>query len=416
VGRIDLSRCGFPVLHMLRAAAAAVALAAVLDAGSPQPALASWKSSASTSGLAVVSWTSLADISNKGRYSIVIGGTGEVRAMAAYPGKKLVYFSAPDVNTGLDMGVPWARANAHGWLLKDASGNLLVNSSYPSNNIGDVGSPGYQQAWISNVLRFLRAHPWLDGVHIDDVEIDIAQLTGGTEPAEYPTWQDWAAAQVSFMDAVGTALKAHGYYVEVNASAFVPGNQDVNDGTLTAEWFRRLAPHVSSISQELFAEAGNGALRSTGGAWDQEWNGWQRLINVAQSMGVDFVACMNGTAGDTRAMIYGRASFLLDWNGGGGAFLWVTDGNSDPWHKAWTADIGRPTGLKRHVGVGWMRPYAAGIALVNPSPSRSQTFRLRSRYLDASGTPVTSLTLAPTTGAILESTTSPSRHHHARHR
>jgi hypothetical protein len=364
----------------------------------------------------VVNWTNLGGISNKRRYSIVIGGTGEAAALAAYPGKKLVYYSAPDVNTGLDMGVPWARAKANGWLLKDADGNLLVNSSYPSNNIGDVGSPGYQQAWISNVLRFLRAHPWLDGVHVDDVEIDIAQLTGGKEPAEYPSWQNWANAQVSFMAAVGTALRVHGYYVEVNASAFVPGNKDVNDGTLTAQWFRRLAPHVDAISQELYAEAANGALRSTGGEWDQEWNGWQRLIDVTQSMGVDFVACMNGTSGDIRAMSYGRASFLLDWNGGGGAFLWVTDGNSDPWDKAWTTNVGQPAGLKRQVGVGWIRPYTAGIALVNPSASSSQTFRLGGGYVDASGATVTSVTLAPTTGAILQSKTKPPRHGNPRRR
>jgi hypothetical protein len=90
--------------------------------------------------------------------------------------------------------------------------------------------------------------------------------------------------------------------------------------------------------------------------------------------------------------------------------MWVTDGNSDVWHQAWTTDIGKPAGLKQRVGTGWMRPYTGGIALVNPSPSKSQTFRLRGSFLDASGAPVTSLTLAPTTAAILRSGTKGAAH------
>jgi len=384
------------------------ALAVVVAGGVGIESLTSLHATATVTntGLGLVHWNNLSGMSNKGSYSVVIGGTAEAAMMRAYPGRKLVYYSAPDVNRNYDTGVPWSTADANGWLLKDASGNLLVNQGYPANNIGDVGSPGYQQAWIANVLAFLGAHPWLDGVHIDDVDADIAELTG-VEAAKYPTWQDWEAAQRSFVAAVGTALQAHGYYVMVNAVAYVPGNPGTDDGSLYADWFRQLAPYVNGISDEAYAATPDDyTLRSNGSGWTQHWDGWQQLIPLTQSLGVDFIAYMHGSASDTRAMSYGKASFLLEWNGGGSTFIYSA-GDVDTWNPAWTTDIGQPAGAKQQVGVGWMRPYTAGVALVNPSPSSSQTFELGGSYLDASGATVTSVTLAPTTGAILESTTPP---------
>lgn len=50
-----------------------------------------------------------------------------------------------------------------------------------------------------------------------------------------------------------------------------------------------------------------------------------------------------------------------------------------------------------------MRRYTGGVALVDPSPSVSQSFQLGGTYLTPSGASVTSVTLAPTTGMILHS-------------
>ena len=143
--------------------------------------------------------------------------------LGGLPGTSLAYFSGTDVNTQWSTGVPYSEASANGWLLKDSSGNLLVNQGIPGNDyVGDVGNSGYQQAWISNVLAYLAANPGVKGVFIDDVLYDLAPLTGA-EAAEYPTQQAWAQAQLSFIEAVGTALRAKGYYVAVNADGYVPG-------------------------------------------------------------------------------------------------------------------------------------------------------------------------------------------------
>jgi len=301
--------------------------------------------------------------------------------------------------------VPYSEARANGWLLKDASGSLLVNHSHPDSYVGDVGNPAYQQAWIANVLRFLRAHPGVKGVFIDDVLYDLAALAGH-EPSKYPTQQDSAQAELSFVKAAGAALRSHGYYVLVNASGYVsasPNNASIDE----IAWWRELGLYVNGLMHEYYQQVSNGsnALRSTGVNWNQEWSGWQRLVHVAQSMGDDFYGLTYGARGGTAVMTYGKASFLLDWGGRGGAFIFATPNGSDPANPAWMTSIGLPFHHKQQVGVGWMRQYTDGVALVDPDPSRPQTFRLPGLYRTPDGTTVTSITLRPTTGAILQAAT-----------
>ena len=99
----------------------------------------------------------LSQVADPAAYSLVIGGTSDAATLASMPGISLAYFSGTDVNTQWSTGVPYSQALANGWLLKDASGNLLVNQGYPDDYVGDVGSSAYQQAWISNVLAYLAA-------------------------------------------------------------------------------------------------------------------------------------------------------------------------------------------------------------------------------------------------------------------
>ena len=333
--------------------------------------------------------------------ALLIVGTSEASAAAREPGRSLVYFSGTDVNTHWSTGVPYAQAKRNGWLLTNASGSLLVNRSYPSNYVGNVGNPAYQRAWVRNVSRFLKIHGD-DGVMIDDVLADLVPLAG-VEAAAYPTQRAWAAAQLSFVRAVGSALRARGYYVLASASGYVPGNPGSDTGATTVSWWRKLAPYVSGLMNEYYGETPDGSdrLRSVGESWTQNWNGWQRLVRTAQSHGRDFVGLTHGGPGDTRTMVYGKASFLLDWDGRGGAFVYAPNNNGDPWNGAWTQNLGRPLGRKHAVGAGWLRRYRHGVVLLNPSPSRSQRFGLRGRYVVGGGRVVKVATLPPTTGLIL---------------
>jgi len=398
-----------------RAAVLAVAILAALAAGlylvlvrptpgvrpRSEPALP--RPSRPVPGLGVIRFTpeSWRAGSGYGAYAYLIVGLALARRAAHEPGRSLVYVSGTDVNTHWDTGVPYAEARRRGWLLRGRDGSLLVNRSYPENRVADVGDPAYQRAWLRNVLRLLR-RDGDRGVFIDDVVADLAPLAG-EEAARYPNARAWAAAERSFLRAVGPALRKRGYYVLANASAYVPGDPASNDGATTARWWRQLAPFVSGLADEYYQETSDGRdrLRTEGPGWDQGWSGWQRLVAIAQSLGRDFVGIGHGPAGDARRMSYERASFLLDWNGRGGAFVYQPTGQEDPWNGAWTRDVGRPTGLKRRIGVAWLRRYSQGVVLVDPDPARSQRVALGGRYLDPGGRPVTQLTLPPATGLVL---------------
>jgi hypothetical protein len=346
----------------------------------------------------------LPNASNQSSYSTVVVSRDDAPAAAALPGRSLVYFAGPDVNTQWNAGVTYTQASTNGWLLKDSSGNLLVNKSYTNNYVGDIGSSAYQSAWVNNVSAFL-ASSGVDGVFVDDILRDPRPLAG-TYPAKYPTQSAWESAMVSFVKAVGPALKAKGYYVLINANGYTPGDARSDDGSLTALFWQELGPSVNGLCTEYWQQTAEGTytLRASGSSsWMQYWGGWQKLVPTAQAMGDDFVGISYGARGDTKTMMYGEASFLLEWNGRGGSYMFDPIDNSDPWNPAWTTNIGAPAAAKQQVGNGWMRLYTGGVALVNPSASVSQTFQLGGAYLTPSGQSVTSVTLAATTAMILHS-------------
>ena len=87
---------------------------------------------------------------------------------------------------------------------------------------------------------------------------------------------------------------------------------------------------------------------------------------VAQRVGVDFFGYMYGSSSDTRAMRFGKASFMLDWDGEGGAFVYHATEAGDPWHPAWTADLGEPVGEKVVLAPGVAtRRFERGRVIVN---------------------------------------------------
>jgi hypothetical protein len=217
----------------------------------------------------------LSGVGNPGTFSVVVGDAADGGLLAGLPGRGLAYFAGTDVNVSWSTGVPYSQAVANGWLLTNSSGGLLTNLGTAGNYIGDVGSSGYQQAWISNVLSYLSAHPGLEGIFIDDVLLDLKPMTG-VEAAKYPTQQQWASAMSSFVQAVGNALHARGYYLAVNAAGYIPGDGNSDTGANTVAWWQQLGPFVDGLMNEYWMETSNGTnqLRSSGASWTQNWEGW----------------------------------------------------------------------------------------------------------------------------------------------
>jgi hypothetical protein len=181
---------------------------------------------------------------------------------------------------------------------------------------------------------------------------------------------------VDFVDYVGKDLKRRGYYVLVNAVKFVPHDARSDTGRFTREFWSRLAPSVSGLLMEFWLQNPvDLKTRGLGSEWFQQWPGWQALVSAAQRRGTDFFGLMYGDRTNRRAMRFGRGSFMLDWNGKGGAFLFhVTDG-SDPFDTAWVRQLGSPVARKvrRAQGV-WQRQYERGVVVVN---ARSGAVTLR---------------------------------------
>lgn len=330
-------------------------------------------------------------VTNLNKYSMVIGSSysSDSTLLASSAGRSLTYFDGTDIRSSYSTGVTYTDAVAHGWLLKSATGALLFNSQY-SSYCADIGSTGYQAKWISNVTAYLVAHPGTDGIFIDNV-LPNPKADCGAYPAKYPTTVSYSAAQVSFVKTVYTSLSAKGYYVALNGGAYTSGDPLYNDGTATLNWWKRIGPYSSGLMNENYDQTSHG-LRNSATAWYGYFDSWQRLIGTAQGMGKDFIGLTKSSGMNTTTALYGKASFLLEWDGRGSVFMYICGGSCNPTNSVWTQNIGIPKSAKVAVGVGYKRSYTAGTVLVNPSPSTSQKFTVNT----------VAYTLAPTTARILK--------------
>ena len=349
------------------------------------------------------------------RYSYVILGRGEYRyarsvQRSSPETKVLAYEFGMDIvddcvpATWLCPAITYQQAAEHdrrhrddAWILRDPGGNSLVNPHYPHAHLANVGSPTYQRAWVRRVIA-ANAKGGFDGVLVDNVLGLLVGWSGGRYPTAYPSDAAWEKAMTRFVRYVGPALKKHGLYVAI--STFKGG---ANDGSTDAAFWRKLAPYVSGLMAEYW-EQSSIDLRpfdANPSTWTGHWAGWLRLADAAQRAGADFFPLQYAASDDYRMMTYGKASFLLVWNGSGGGYIFEPRNPADPWNSAWTTTIGKPMSARYRVGVGWRRNFTRGTALVNPNPEVKQTFKLGASYTEPGGGVVRSVSVPPVTGLIL---------------
>lgn len=300
-------------------------------------------------------------------------------------------------------GITFQQAKVHDaahpddpWILRTSTGGSLVNPHYPYEHLANVGSRSYQRAWVRHA-RAATAAARYDGIMMDNVLGLVSGWTGGVYPAAYPNDRAWEKAMSKFVRFVGPALKRRKLYVLANT--FKGGS---NDGSADVRWWKTVAPYVSGLMAEFWEQTPTlQPFDVNPCCWTGHWDGWLRLAAAAQGAGADFFPLQYGPSTDTRTMTYGRASFLLVWNGRGGGYIFNPTNPVDPWNPAWTTPIGKPSGPRRRVGFGWRRSYTRGVALVNPHPTNAQTFSLGREYIGPDGQLVSSVTLEPVTGMIL---------------
>jgi hypothetical protein len=347
------------------------------------------------------------------RYGYAIVGPAAARLLHKFRGIGLVYESSMETLTdcagdACPVGVTYDEARRNGWVLTTTSGAELVPRAYPSYRLVDVGNRAFQDRWAGNVARYLH-RTGAKGVFIDQVLASVTSWSGGEAPAKYPTDAAWEEAMASFVRTVGSTLKAKGFYVLASAHKYIANDHRSDSGELEAAWWTRLAPYVNGLLCEYWqqnpTDPSQPYFDGPGVSWTGNWNGWQRLASLTQRLGRDFFG-LQYVAGDSQKTLeYGRSSFLLQWNGAGGAYLGAVNGSGDllDTSAAWAANIGKPVGAAQRAGVGWRRTYSRGLVLVNPNPTSALTVSFKKRYAMPDGSIVQSVTLAPVSGLILRS-------------
>lgn len=353
------------------AGASDVGVAAVAQKPKPKPApKPKPKLPATLGGTGIIRWgETYRAASGYERYRYVLVARHMADAAARLPGKTLVYMNATTIYKNWSTGISYQEALAGNWLLKDASGAYVTNAQY-GGYLGDLGDRAYQDRFVANVADFIKKTK-IDGVFIDDVRASPLGFDYRF-PAKYPNQQAWENATMSFVEHVGPALSKLGHYVMVNAAAYIEDDPASTTGEHYARFYGRVAPHVDGIMNEYWVQhpVDIARMRSLGSSWWDHWDGWQKLVSITQAAGADFFGLTYGSGHDTRAMRYGRASFLLDWNGRGGAFIWSPTDRNDPYHPVSVKQLGLPVAAKfqRMPGV-WQRRYEKGLVILNATSS-----------------------------------------------
>ncbi len=291
--------------------------------------------------------------------------------------------------TKIPAGVSMAEAEANqDWFLTDTTGRRIEWCDYAGDWQMDVGSRSYQDRWAANVSADMRANGW-DGVFVDDTNASQSWHLCGRTIAKYPTDSAYASATRSFLAKVGPALTSQGFLVIPNI--YLPYSSNA-----LATWLDWIS-FTSGGMQEFWSKWGTGG---TGHFAGNDWTYRQQFLSATQRAGKIFLGLTYAPSSDVRSMRYARSTFLLDWDGGRSALLLESGSGVDPTASDWMTDIGSPRGARYPAGAAWRRDYSAGTVLVNPSPS-TVWVNLEAPHVDQDGQVVSSLALAPATGAVL---------------
>lgn len=287
---------------------------------------------------------------------------------------RVVAYSSPfRLLNGADYhGMSAEEARANGWLLKNSSGAEIVSTWGSGNDrMADIGNPAFQLKWCQNIEAYF-GPKGVKGFYMDDYN-RAAWLCAST-PTKYPTTAQWEAATVSLAQFVSNYFKPKGWYVVANVSGYTPGSSTSSNGDDDVAYFSKVGPHLSAAMCEFFQITNQGNIRLSGSATSQQWwDGWQRLVPLCNSMGIDLIAISfggpDGGPFSAAKRDYCLASFLLDYDGSHGMFVSAPTGTTgpDPWNASFdkVRALGAPLGSKTKSGNRWSRSFTNGSVWVD---------------------------------------------------
>jgi hypothetical protein len=284
-------------------------------------------------------------------------------------------------------------AAAHeNWWLHNSAGKRITYNDYPYLAAANIGDPGWQ-AQARAHLAGIKADGY-DGIMLDDVNIHPGHGLRATEAnhsVEYRTDTAYGDATRSAMAVLGPNIKTRGLLAFANVGM---------DPWIKDQYarFRSMLAKLDGVCREFWmAWGGGGGVPFTG----QAWSSTLQVQVDTEAAGRSFLANSYPLSpqDDIRSVRYGQASFWIGWDGEEASGFGYVSGMRA--YKQYGRVIGVPTGSKQAVGVGWMRRYTAGVVVVNPHPSASQTFSLGRTYKDEDGVSRSTVSLGPASGMIL---------------
>jgi hypothetical protein len=283
-------------------------------------------------------------------------------------------------------------ATHENWWLHNGAGKRIIYNDYSYLAAANVGDRGWQAQARAHIAR-IKADGY-DGIMLDDVNMHPGhglRATDANHSVEYRTDTAYGYATKAAMAVLGPYIKTHGLMAFANVG-MDPWTKDQYSR------FRSMLASLSGVFREFWMawNAGDG-VPFTG----EEWSSTLRVQVDTEAAGRVFLANSYPLSpqDDTRSVRYGQASFWMGWDGEEASGFGYFSGLHA--YKQYGRVIGVPTGSKQAVGVGWMRRYTAGIAVVNPHPSASQAFSLGRKYKDEDGASRSTVNLGPASGMIL---------------
>ncbi|GLY50665.1 hypothetical protein Lesp01_43210 [Lentzea sp. NBRC 102530] len=298
-----------------------------------------------------------------------------------------------DVHLPAGLGYCAVKASNPDWFLEGPDGRNLEYAGYRDHWQMDVGNPAYRKAWVTAVVATSKATGF-DGVFLDNALYTCDAHHPGVCPPKYPDNARFQEAYKGMLAEVEAGFGAAGLLSVGNLTdaRLHEGGWDAYGAYLDGgfdEWW------LTFSSERLLED------------YPQGWRRQVAEIAVNESNGKMAWVQPHFDAGDARAFRYALASLYMT-TGGTAAMAEIaqTDGYSDPtaWHPEYDWNLGHPAGAYRAIGDKlFRRDFTCGVALVNANPTDTPptTVQLQRTYQDHDGKPVTSVSMAGTTGVVL---------------
>jgi hypothetical protein len=289
------------------------------------------------------------------------------------------------------------------WVLKDAAGNPLYIQWGCSNGAcpqyaADIANRAFRQWWIAKAKAELSSGDYR-GLFIDDVNMEMRVSNGREEtvaPIDPATGQPmsaaaWRAYMAQFMQETRTALP--GVELIHNAIWFSDDDAGTSEASIRGE---------ISASNCIFLERGVNDSGLTGGDGQWSLNAFLSFVDQVHALGRGVV--LDGGATEPQGLEYNLAAYFLVSTGNDA----VSGGGQTPtnWWAGWNVSLGAAAGPRYDWNNLLRRDFTGGTVLVNPPEAPTRTVTLSSPMQNVNGETVTSVTLAPASGAILRNTSS----------